>query len=1207
MSYRQLRLFCCTAAVLVFLSQAAWAQQVSASLSGVVKDNQGAVIPGARIVVLNQAQGAVARELQSEGDGSFVVFPLIPSVYTLTIEAPGFKKFEQKDIKLFANDRLTLPSLVLEVGPVTETIVVTSEPVQLQLESAERSGIVTGHQTVNLALNGRNYLSLTALIPGILSTATNDVAGPGGIGSIFANGQRGVANSVTLDGATNMDTGANGTQLTSLNIDAVAEFRVLTNSQPAEFGRVAGATINVVTKSGGRDFHGTGYWFHRHEGLNANNWRNNKDGLPRSLYRYNYQGYNIGGPVYIPGKFNANKEKLFFFWAQEWQEQLLPQATRNATVPTEAERNGDSSLTHESDGRPVVIRDPLTGMPFPHNRIAANRWDANGHKILKYLPLPNVAGQNAYNFQPQVSAGYPRRQELARVDWNVNQKWKIFLRAILDEDTQEAPYGQWASATNIPLGPVAFKQPGKAGIINVTTVLNPTLTNEFIFGPGRNRLTILPTTDGQNASKMGLDVRMPFPSANALNLVPGLNFGGVPNAPNFNLNNIPFYNVNNTFDFTDNVMKVIASHQVKFGFYIQRSRKDQTSESPINGLFFFDRDPANPGDTNWAFSNALLGNFQRFQQSNTLLNSRLRYTDVEWYVQDIWKVRPNLTINAGIRFYVQQPQCDVLNRGASFNAAFHDPSKAALLYPGVRDSSGGIVAQDPLTGQLLPAVFIGGLVPNVGKWQGGAYVNGIARAGEGYFRGTIRNRGVHYAPRFGLAWNVKPKTVFRAGAGVFYDRIYGTGGVGNPPALIQPIVYYGNIAALGSSSGTLFPQGLSGFSPDGHLPTTYNWNAGFQHVLPYKLVADVAYVGSVSRHQVHTLNINGMPFGSAWLPQNQDPTLGTPRFDGTTTLPINYIRPYRGYGDINIQGMGAISNYNALQASLSRRLTEGLQLGVAYTWSKALGTAGATGDSVNPVNMRKANYGPLSFDRRHMLVINYIYDVPKLAKNNFLDNPLGRAVVNNWQVSGITSFVSGQPDSIGYSVSGVSDLNRRITGSDTWGPRIVVKGNPNLDKGSRAVDAFINTSVFAPAAVGSLGMESAQRIITRPGINNWDLSVFKNFPFTKETPRYLPLRVELFNAWNHTQFSDFNRSATFNPTTGAISNVPASRGGGGGTYGFGAINAARNPRIITACGQDLLLRLRWSARRPACRLVQCPLDGHGSLVCSRFSNLRRGG
>jgi hypothetical protein len=1148
--------------VLCSIAAPAWGQQTSASLSGVVRDSQEAVIPGAQVTIVNQVQGATVRELRTEGDGTFVAASLQPATYTVIVQAPGFKKFEQKDVKLFANDRVSLPPIVLALGAVTETITVEAPPVQLQLESAERSGIITGSQTVNLALNGRNYLSLTALVPGVLSTATNEVAGPGGIASIYANGNRARGNSVALDGATNMDTGANGTQLTSLNIDSVAEFRVLTGSQPAEFGRIPGAMVNIVTKSGGRDFHGTGYWFHRHEDLNANNWRNVRDNLPRKPYRYNYEGFNFGGPVYIPGKFNQNKDKLFFFYAQEWQKQLVPYSTQYATVPTAAERKGDFSLTHESDGRAVAIKDPLTGLQFPGNQIPQNRWDPNGQKMLNYLPLPNVTGQNAYNFQSQVSAAYPRRQGMARIDWNISQKWRIFFRAIFDADSQEEPYQMWASATNIPLGPLAYNEPAQSGIVNVSTTISPTLTNEFIFGPSRNRLTILPTTDGQDASKMNLNIPMWFPNANIGHLVPGMQFGGVPNAPNYNLNNVPFYNVNDIFDFTDNISKVVAGHQIRAGFYIERSRKDQTTESPINGLFYFDRDTANPNDSYWAFSNALLGNFQRFQQGSAQLNSRLRYTDAEWYVQDTWKARRNLSINYGLRFYIQQPQYDVLNRGANFDTGYFNPAQAALLYQRVKDSTGKVVAMNPQTGQLLPVVYAGALVPNVGKWQGGAYVNGIARAGEGYPRGVIRSRGVHYAPRLGIAWNLKPKTVLRAGGGVFYDRIWGTGGISNPPALIQPMLYYSNFAGIAAAQGTMFPQGLSGYMPDGHLPLIANWNLSIQRELPFRMLLDVAYVGSVTRHQLYTLNVNGVPFGAAWRPQNQDPTAGTPLYDGTTTLPVNYIRPYQGYGDITLQGMGGSTNYNALQMSLNRRLTRGLQLGASYTWSHALGTSGSYDEQMNPVNMRVANYGPLTFDRRHMLVFNYIYDVPKLAKSNFLDKPLGRAVFNNWQLSGITSFISGQPDALSYSISGESNLNRKITGSDTWGPRVALTGSPILAKGDRTWDRFINTSVLAPAAKGSLGMDSAWRQIVRPGINNWDVSVFKNFPLTKDTARYAQFRLEMFNAPNHPQFSDFNKAATFN-AAGKITNLPTSQGGPAGqTYGFGAITTARNPRII---------------------------------------------
>ena len=1145
---------------------AAWAQQSSASLSGAVKDNQGGAIPGAQVVIVNQLQGATARQLKTGEDGTFNAPSLNPAIYTVTIQAQGFKKFEQKDIKLFANDRIALPPALLEVGGLSETVTVEGSTAQLQTETAERSGIVTGAQTVDLALNGRNYLNLTATVPGILNTSTNDVAGPGGIGSIFANGQHGDMNSVALDGATNMDTGANGTQLTSLNIDAVAEFRVLTNSQPAEYGRIPGAMISIVTKSGTKNFHGTGYWFHRNDDLNATNWRNNHMGLAKPKYRYNYAGYNIGGPVYIPGKFNKGKEKLFFFWSQEWQRQLIPQGAVNVTVPTAAERQGDFSLTHDGSGILQTIKDPLNGgAAFPGNQIPKSRFSSDGQLFLNYLPSPNVTGQNGYNFTSQQAAAYPRGQQMGRIDWNINDRWKAFFRVNVDQDSQGMPYGIWGTTINIPGLPMAYNEPAQTGVMSITTTISPTLVNEFIFGPGRNRLTILPTTNAFDKSNLPIGTKLPY-NANVLNILPGFTYGSVPSGPNVSILDAPFYNVNDNFDFIDNVTKTAGAHQFKAGFYIQRSRKDQTSENPIGGTFSFDKDTSNPNDSNWAFSNALLGNFQKIQQSSAFLNSRLRFTDVEGFVQDTWKVRRNLSISYGVRFVDQQPQYDVANRGAAFNPSYYDSSQAAVLYSRVLNSSGAVVAKSPITGQLLPAVYIGALVPGVGVYQGGAYVNGIARAGTGYYRGQIQNRGLHYSPRLGIAWSFNPKTVLRAGSGIFYDRIWGTGGVSNPPAVVTPSIYYSNFSQLGSSSGALFPGGLSTFAPDGHLPVTYNWNVSIQRELSFKTVLDVGYVGSISRHMVYTININPVPFGADWLPQNQDPTLGAAKTDGSTALPTNYLRPYQGYGDISMQAFGGNSNYNALQVSLNRRLATGLQLGVSYTYSHSLGEVSATSDAVNPLNYRNANYGPLSFDRRNMFVVNYIYDVPSIARaKNFLDNPVGHTIFSQWQVSGITSFISGAPGSIGYSVSGVSNLSQLITGTQSYGPRVVLTGNPNLSSGDRTIDAYINTSVFAPAVRGSTGMDSAQRVYFGPGINNWDVSVFKNLPITKEGGRRLQLRCEMFNAPNHTQFSGINSSVTFS-STGQITNLPKAITNGaspnGGTEGFGAVNAARNPRII---------------------------------------------
>ncbi len=1144
-------------------------QQTSGLITGVVKDRQGAVVPNAKVVLINELQGTVVRELATGPDGSFVIAPLLPATYTLTVEAPGFKKFEKRDIKLFANDRIALTDIVLEVGAVTETITVEATAVQLQTQSAERSGIVTGTQVVNLALNGRNYLDLIKTVPGIVSLFNGQVAGPGGIGAIYANGQRGNQNNLTLDGAANMDTGSNGTQHTSLNIDAVAEFKIITNSQPAEFGRSAGAAINIVTKSGTTEFHGVGYWFHRHEGLNANNWRNNIDGLPRRLYRYNYQGYNIGGPVYIPGKFNVNKDKLFFFWGQEWQEQLVPNATRRVTVPTAAEREGDFRLTHEADGRPVVIRDPLTGQPFPNNIIPPSRINPDGQKILKWYPLPNVSGFPDFNYQTQVSSSYPRRQLIGRIDWNINEKWRAFFRVIRDKDDQIMPYGQWNADYNIPFGPMHFGQPGASAIANLTTVIDPTLTNEFIFGPSRNRLDITPRTDAFFRKNLGLSYQMPFPNADPLGLVQNWRFGGVPNAPFTGFNGTPFLNVNNTFEFTDNLSKVRGPHQIKFGVYVHRSRKDQTAFTSVNGNIWFDRDAANPGDTNWAFSNALLGNFQRVQQSNIVRNGKYRYTNFEWYISDVWKITPTLTLDAGVRFYIIQPQYDAALQTSSFNPALWDPNRVALLFERARNPQGQIAARNPLTGEFFPAAFIGALVPGTGRLIDGAYVNGIAQAGvNDYPRGLIDSRGIHYAPRLGIAWRFMDKTVLRIGSGVFYDRFQGNpvfDMLPNPPSTLSPTIWYGNLATLASTPGVLFPQTLRGFSRDGHVPTTYNWNVSIQRELPHQIMLDVAYVGSVSRHLLNIYNVNRPGFGSAWLPQNQDPTT-TPRFDGTTTLPVNFTRPFRGYGDINITQFGATSNYNSLQVAVNRRLAQGLQFGVAYTWSKALGTASADGDGFHPTNARMANYAPLTFDRRHYLVFNYIYDTPKLAKNgNPLDNWLGRAIFNNWTISGITTMTTGAPLSVGFGVSGVSGavLNRMLTGDETWGPRVRLTGTKaQLSRGQRNEYRWIDAAAFALPTKPSLGLESALRgYIYGPGIHNWDISVFKSFPFTRDERRFVQVRLEMFNAPNHTQFDAINTGIIFN-AQGQVTNLPTALGGGGGRFGFGAVTGARDPRII---------------------------------------------
>jgi hypothetical protein len=1160
-------------ALLVVLTfwASAWAQQTSATLSGVVKDAQGALVPNAKVVVTNQEQGAVVRELTTASDGSFTIFPLNPGIYLLTVEAAGFRKFEQRDLRIFASDRINLTNIALQVGAVSETVEVAAQYVQLETQTAMRSGVITGNQTANIALNGRSYMDLVRTIPGVVMNlnafASGGVTGPG---AIQVNGQRSSYNTLTLDGVTNMDTGNNSTQHTALNVDSVAEFRVVANSQSAEFGRSAGAAINVVTKGGTRDFHGTGYFFHRHEGMNANNWRNNIDNIPRNLYRYNFQGYNIGGPIYIPGKFNQNRDKLFFFWAQEWQEQLRPNTARNVTMPTEAERKGDFSLTHESDGRLVTIKDPLTGLAFPGNQIPQNRWNSDGAKILNWYPLPNYPGRPDYNYTSSQSTNYPRRQIMGRVDWNINDKWRLFIRAVRDKDYRLEPYG-WSSVvvSNMPfMSYVGF--PGNSTVANLTTVINPTLTNEFIFGVSWNHVYVRTEPDispKYYKKDLGLSYQMPFPTADALQVVQSWSWGGVSNGPSVNLAGNPFVNMNTIFEATDNLSKVYNSHMLKFGIFLHRQRKNQTAFSPVNGNISFARDSTNPTDSNWAYSNALLGNYTTVQQADIIRNGKYRYTNAEWYVADTWKVRPNLTLDLGIRFYIVQPQYDAGMQLSSFDKDLWGTNKVALLYQRARNPQGAIVAQDPITGAYYPSAFIGGLVTGTGYRLGDAYINGIAMAGvNDYPRGLINSRGLHYAPRVGIAWNFMNKTVFRTGAGVFYDRFQGNpcyAMLTNPPATVTPTLYYGSLTNIASATSMMFPGTIRGFSRDGHVSTVVNWNAGIQRELPFQMLLDAAYVGSIGRHGLSGFDVNRPGFGSAWLPQNQDPTV-TPKYDGTTTLPVNFYRPYQGHGSINTYTFGSSSNYNALQVSLNRRLGAGLQAGVAYAWSKSLGTGTGDADAMHPTNTRGAMYGPLSNDRRHNLVLNYIYNTPRLAKSgNVLDNWLGKAVFNDWTVSGITTLQTGSPDSVSYSISGISDLARRVTGDETWNPRVILTGQaPAISKDKRNEYSWYNAGAFAPAVKPSVGMESAVRgYIYGPGTNNWDFSVFKKFVFSSDGARYVQLRLEMFNAPNHTQFSSTNNSIIFD-AAGKVTNLPTALGGGGGRFGFGTVTGARDPRIL---------------------------------------------
>ena len=713
--------------VLVLLPPAARAQ-TSASLSGVVHDSSGAVIPGASVTLGEPTKNLKLQTLTTD-DGLFSFTALQPGIYSVLVEMSGFKTVIKNGIILETNQKQSAGTIVLEVGELSSTVQVTADSGQLQVKTrtGEQAEIVTARQVRELAINGRNYLDLVKIAPGVVSTGNYQVAGPGGFGDISINGTRTNQHNLTIDGATNVDAGSNGTQHVALNIDAIEEFQVLTSNYQAEYGRSGGGEIKITSRSGTKDFHGTAYLFHRHEGMNANQFFNTTglDDKSRPLYRYNYFGYNVGGPVKLPR--NLLKDKLFFFWAQEWHKQLVPRSSpQQVRMPTGAELTGDFSMTRDGDGNLITINDPLTGQPFPGNRIPAARLNESGVNILKlFNKHANIDKLPLYNHESQISINYPRREENLRVDYNISDNLRLFARITQDSDQQIMPYGVgWASGQNFPLTPIMFKQgPARNASLNLTWVVSNTMTNEFVFGPSQNNLTQDPVdTDAATMKGMGLKFTPPFPYSpyQFVNVTfagtPNQNFGGINAYSQF-----PYKNSNTTFDLYDNVNKVWGTHSFKTGIYAQRQRKDQAAGNSMT--IAFNNNVNNPLNAGHPFANAILGNFDSLTAPNRMIGQgQYRSTNIEWYVQDNWKVSSRLTLDYGVRFSYIGPQYDARDQERYFDPNAWDPSKAVRLYR--RDKDG--YAFDPMSPSVLqPKHLAGRIIPNSGDpFNGMVHIRG---------------------------------------------------------------------------------------------------------------------------------------------------------------------------------------------------------------------------------------------------------------------------------------------------------------------------------------------------------------------------------------------------------------------------------------------------------------------------------------------------
>jgi hypothetical protein len=736
----------------------------------------------------------------------------------------------------------------------------------------------------------------------------------------------------------------------------------------------------------------------------------------------------------------------------------------------------------------------------------------------------------------------------------------------------------WAGngSDHLPM-PVTFLHPGKNYMLSTTGILNPTMSLEISLGRAENSLNYQLEMDNLYRSASGLTA-MPllFPDALQADYIPDFRFRGgrTGNAGFYQTDRGPFTNENITHDVLANLTKVWGAHSAKFGVYFQHSYKPQSIFASFNSQIDFIDDVNNPFDTGYPYANAATGVFRNYTQASKYALPEWRYKNLEWYAQDNWKASQRLTLDYGVRFYYLTPQWDTTLQASNFLPDRFDPSQAARLFRPVcigaypctganrrgmdpRLVSAGVT---PTMGNTVDSRFIGRLTPDSNRF------NGAFQAGQGINEQLQDGNSFKISPRFGFTYDItgRGETILRGGAGLFYDRPQGNqvfDMIANAPGVLNSTLTWGRLQDLQAAGGD--PNAVLALNPsefDFQPPKIYQWNVGVQHKVWRNVIFDVAYVGAKNENLLRQVQINAVPRGARFLPQNQDPTLPASSVPGANALPNDLLRPYPGYGNIRMWDYSGYSNYHALQTGLSRRFEKGFMFSAFYVWSKSLTinnddfTTGLPNASEDEI--RRVDYSYSAFDRPHNFVLNFIYQTPRVA-----NGALG-AVANDWQISGIYRWTSGRPYTINYSIPGIGAAN--LVGNDgNPNARVVLK--PGCDPGKGwSSDPYrqINTSCFAPPQPGSDGAESARHFLWNPPINNLDLSISKSIP-VGNTVR-MEVRLDMFNALNHTQFISVNNTVNFASLTDpTITNLPHDANGNlVRNNGFGSINQVAPGRTL---------------------------------------------
>src|SRR5579862_253182 len=1109
------------------------AQSIYGTIMGTVSDQSGAVVPGATVLLKNVGTEEV-RKSETNNEGYFSYSSVLAGNYTLTVRLAGFQTVVTEGIQVTGASAQAFPFKLSVESAATKVEVTTSADQIIPTDSGQKTVELSQKQLQDFTIVGADAAEFIKILPGFaqinkqdsLRTGTDfngtiigiNGNGDGGSqsplnGAFAANGEGPGNIDITADGAHVSDPGCNCATPVNPNSDMIQEFQVLTSNFGAENSK-GPIVINSISKGGGHDFHGMGSFDFRDYPLNSNTWINNDLGIAKPQSRFLYPQFQFGGPVLIPGRdFNKNRDKLFFFSAFEYYFQKLDTGTVGGNVPSAAMRQGDfspGSLAAAGGTAGGTLNSNLTNCavstvacPFPGGIIPAQYIDKSGLGYLNLFPMPaNPGGGNNYNTDEAFNQN--SWQWLSRVDYNISDNTKLYVRYNLQKETQQFPVGLWwRNAQQVPYPtPILGKNESSSISASLTHVFSPTISNEFVFAYTYINFPNV-FQDPKKVSQSALGIPFNGISNAKIDQIPSItDWGGqmatLLNPSGFQLGGSQgLFARKNLPTVSDNLSMVRGTHTLKFGAYYEFVINDQPSNNNANGEII----EANwiGGSTGNPWADLLTGFAGQYVQSNKDVLYNEGYNTLEGFAQDSWKASRRLTISPGIRISHFGPWYDREGNGfAIFNPALYSPTASAQSGTGF-DWTG----KDPK-------------VPLSG----------------------FPSRSLFYAPRLGAAYDVfgNGRTVLRGGWGMFYyHNAQFTNGLGTPLGVQSPQLnssafnandWY-SLANPGTPPIQSTTFGTAPFSAagvnrlDDTSPLTYSYSFTVDQKMPFSSLLEVSYVGNRNSNQLNVsgvgTQINTVPAGTLFnIGKNPNVSAGEYAYG-----------PYPQYQGINISNHNLTSNYNSLQISWVRQKGR-YDFSLNYTYSKALGIVG-----LDQLNLSQ-DYGPESFDRRHIFNAAYSIELPNYVHNN----KVGQGFVNGWQLSGITQFQSGvnltansnsQGFNVGGNISGVSAsgypaalgsvniTNQSIIGTDQIPLNPIVTCNPTANLGPHQ---FLNGACFSlPTARGQADPVVLPEYFG-PSFINTDLALFKNFQISES--RKLQIRFQAFNFLNHPVWSFVN-------------------------------------------------------------------------------------